>query len=113
MVADSQEAIAAESGLTHPCYVVNSEQLDDLVQKHAEGKWFRHHGRPCGSLEPLLGWIHLAHGGAIIDTDSASSAFPLPAKASKTIRTSIEVLAKRRLGLCEKFSNSGSESIWF
>ncbi len=97
MVADSQEAIAAESGLTHPCYVVNSEQLDDLVQKHAEGDGFDIMAVHAVRWNRSWGWIHLAHGGAIIDTDSASSAFPLPAKASKTIRTSIEVLAKAPL----------------
>lgn len=94
LLAESEEAIAAENGLNHPCFVVGSEQLDELMEKNTGKRGFDIMAVHVARWNRTWGWMHLARSGVIIDLDCGNDAIPLPAKASKIARTSIEVLAK-------------------
>jgi NAD(P)-dependent dehydrogenase (short-subunit alcohol dehydrogenase family)/acyl carrier protein len=94
LLANSEEAIAAESGLELPCFVVDAEQLDQWMQRHTGLRGFDIVAVDAARWNRTWGWMHLARGGVIIDTDPAITSFALPLRASKIVRTSIEVLSR-------------------
>ncbi len=94
LVADSSERIAAESGLKHACVSADAEMLDQLVVDATAARGFDILAVHAARWNRNWGWTHLARGGVIIDLDSASEALPLPRKASKIMRTSLDVLAR-------------------
>ena len=94
LIAVSEEAIAAEGRLNHPCVVVSSEKLDAIKEKDSDNRGFDIMVVHAARWTKTWGWMHLASSGVIVDTNSGNDTFPLPAKASKMIRTSIDVLAK-------------------
>ena len=94
LVAESNERIAAEGELPHPCCAVNSEVLDQLAEEHTNARGFDVMAVDAARWNRTWGWLHLARGGMIIDTDSIDNVFPWPRHASKIMRSSLEVLAK-------------------
>ncbi len=94
LVAESQEMIDAEGGLNHPCFVARAERLDHLVEEATGSRGFDILAVRSARWNRTWGWMHLAQGGVIIDTDTRSEPFALPAKASKIARTSLEILSK-------------------
>ncbi len=94
LIADSKEAIAAENGLNYPCFLANSEQLDQLSAQCAGNRGFDIMAVYVNRWNRTWGWSHLSRGGIIVDLDSESSPFAFPSKASKVARTSLEVLAR-------------------
>ncbi len=93
LAAESPSAFSSHD-LTHPCAVVSAEELDRLMKEQTCERGFDIIAVDCSEWSRTWGWMHLARGGVIVDLGSKSDAYALPAKASKVIRTSIEVLAK-------------------
>jgi len=94
LLAESKEAIDAENTIEHPCFVLTCEQLDHLVESHTADRGFDIMAVDVSRWSRAWGWMHLARGGVIVDTNTGNYAIPLPTKASKLIRTSVNVLAK-------------------
>ncbi|MEZ6138519.1 MAG: SDR family NAD(P)-dependent oxidoreductase [Pirellulaceae bacterium] len=94
LLADSEEAIAAENILDYPCFVTDAEQLDQCMRKHTGDRGFDIMAVNAARWNRTWGWMHLARGGVIVDTDSENSSFSIPLKATKILRTSVDVLSR-------------------
>lgn len=94
LLAATEEARAAESGLQHPCWVADSERLDIITAQQTGNHGFDIMAVNACDWNRNWGWSQLAQGGVVVDTDSESKSVKLPAKASEMMRSSIATLMR-------------------